>query len=149
MLPLFAIFRCLLVVPPPLTWMERPSSQTSLWKVCLCWCFDVRKRSRFLGPIWNSIWKALELQLGFSDDESPIDQSAFVPHNCDIQAFKNIFLKQWLGIRQLLGGCEAWSLAKIASQKRSSETLREKRKSVCVIILSWCVYSVHWLKLSP
>lgn len=109
------------------------------WTQCSC----------FLGPIWNSIWKALELQLGFSDDESPIDQSPFFPHKCDIQAFKNIFLKQSLGIRQLLGGCEAWSLAKIASQKRSSETLREKRKSVCVIILSWRVYSVHWLKLNP
>lgn len=146
MLPLFAVFRCLPVVPPPLTWMERPSSQTRPLKVCLCWCFDVHV---FSEPTWNSIWKALELQLGFQWWRVSHWSETLFFHNCDIQAFKNISLKQLLGIRQLLGGCEAWSLAKIASQKRSSETLREKRKSVCVIILPWPVYSIHWLELNP
>lgn len=130
-------FRCLLVAPPPLMWMEKPSSQTRLLKVCLCHRFDLRSVYVLFGA---AVWKAFYWQRGFNaalqwwrvshwSESFPF----FSPTcNCDIQAFKNISMEQLLGTKQLLGGCEGgMEFCKNSIPKKEQRVVKRKKK-VCM-----------------
>lgn len=115
-------------------WTEKPSSQTRLLKVCLWQCFDPRS----VNVLYTPDWKAFYLQCGFNATlqwwwVSHWSQSFFFSsHNCDIQAFKNIFLEQSLGTRQLLGGCEGWMEFCKNSIPKMEQRDVEGRKKVCM-----------------